>query len=192
MRLFLAIDPPEGARGELEGELAKVRRRLVAWDETVRWTAAPSVHLTLRFLGETPPSRLATLTAALGTALPGPPFDVEVDGAGAFSSRGVVRTVWLSFGAGRERLGAVYDEVSRRLRAGGWPDEGRPFAPHMTIGRMREGRGRPAAGLVEAVAALEVGPIRWRVDRVVLFSSDLSGPHPVYASMHQVAIGDRG
>jgi 2'-5' RNA ligase len=191
VRLFLAVNPAGAAREQLRSQAAAIRSHLSDWEACVRWAHTDDIHITLRFLGEMPASRLATLTAALGADLPFAPFPAEVDGAGVFTARGRVRTLWLSIGAGRAGLVAVHAEISRRLRADGWPDGDRPFAPHLTIGRVRDRQARRTGGLAAAMAAAPVGRIRWQVDRVVLLSSDLSGPRPVYTAVHELPLAGR-
>jgi 2'-5' RNA ligase len=192
VRLFLAVDPDPEARNLLTQQLATVRRRLAEWDACVRWTAPDAIHLTVRFLGEIPDVRLTGLTDALGSELSLAPFDVQVQAAGTFGKRREVRTIWLSIGDGRDGLIAVHAELTRRLRAAGWPDEDRPFSPHLTIGRVRDRHVRRTVGLADAVAAVPVRSIGWQVDRVVLYSSDLSGPKPAYEGQHQIALSGPG
>jgi 2'-5' RNA ligase len=188
VRLFLAVDPDLPARTALERELITLRRHLTAWDPCVRWTHPDALHLTVRFLGEVSGQRLAGLTAALGSTLPLAPFQIQTKAAGTFASRGQVRTLWLAVGLGRDGLTSVHDEIAHRLRAAGWPDEERPFVPHLTIGRVRDRYGRKTAGLAEAVTALPLRSVAWRVDRVVLYSSDLSGRRPVYEAQHTMML----
>lgn len=154
----------------------------------MRWVSADTVHLTIRFLGEVPAERLGRLTEALGSSIPLPAFEAELSAAGVFAKRGSVRTLWLAVGGGREQMCALHDEVAARLCADGWPDEDRPFTPHLTIGRVREQYARKVQGLSEAMMAAVLRPIRWRVADLVLYSSDLSGAHPVYSAVHRIAL----
>ncbi len=188
MRLFIAADPDEDARGAIDEQVTLVRRQAADWDECVRWAEPGAVHLTLRFLGETPRDRTVDLLAALGSTLPLAPFAVELGAAGTFRKRGGVRTIWLSIGAGRDALLALHAEVTRRLRDGGWSDEARPFAPHLTIGRVGDRFTRRTAGLEAAVLESPVRHVSWRVDRVILYESDLSGPRPRYVPRHQTTL----
>lgn len=191
MRLFLAVGPARAARDELARELTAVRRHLSAWDEHIRWTAPENVHLTLRFFGETSESRLAPLVTALGERIEIPPFVLTLGESGVFTSGGAVRTIWFAIGEGRDALVRLHDAVSRRVEPEGWAAEERPFTPHLTVGRARDGRRRQTAGLAAAVAAWPAPGHRWAIDRLVLFSSDLGGPRPVYREVHAVALAAR-
>jgi len=191
VRLFLAVDPDVHAREALGRQLTRLRRQLADWEACIRWTSADAAHLTVRFLGETPDDHLPVLVDALGSALDLPSFDAALDRAGAFASRGRVRTLWLSIGTGLEALHAVHDAVGGRLRAAGWPDDARSFSPHVTVGRVRDRCRRPTRGLAEALSAVRIDPIGWTIDRVILYSSDLTGPRPVYTARHRVLLAGR-
>lgn len=191
MRVFLAVTPDEPARANLGRLLEGLKSALARWERSVRWVRPEHLHLTVRFLGETPPARLVALTRALGQQLPVAPFDVELDGAGVFAKRHVVRTLWLSTREGGEGLDRLHGEVAARLREAGWTEEARPFAAHLTIGRVRDGMSGRTAGLAEALSAYPVSPVRWRVGRLLVYSSDLSGPHPVHTVLQAVELAGR-
>ena len=55
LRLFIAVELPPA----VHEALAAVQKRLQAFDPDrgVRWSAIDSIHLTLKFLGDTPASR---------------------------------------------------------------------------------------------------------------------------------------
>ncbi|MDN5698146.1 MAG: hypothetical protein L0G70_09275, partial [Rubrobacter sp.] len=60
MRLFVAVTPPQQAR-----EAALEKARSVTWKGRIRWVPPRNVHLTLKFLGETPEQDVPRLEAAL-------------------------------------------------------------------------------------------------------------------------------
>ena len=62
MRLFVAIELNDSVRSALVG----LRRRLQDWDQAVRWTPEGQMHLTLKFLGETPDLSVAAIGKAAG------------------------------------------------------------------------------------------------------------------------------
>jgi 2'-5' RNA ligase len=68
--------------------------------------------------------------------------------------------------------------------------ESRAFTPHLTLARARDRERARLSGLGRRVTGLDVlqgTPARWRVDRVVLMNSDLSGPRPRYESIKIVS-----
>ncbi|HET9555052.1 MAG TPA: 2'-5' RNA ligase family protein, partial [Anaeromyxobacteraceae bacterium] len=69
-------------------------------------------------------------------------------------------------------LAALEADLSARLAPLGFPPEGRPFAPHLTVGRARQPGG--VRGLAAALQA-PMGPLAWPARELVLFESHL-GP----------------
>jgi len=136
--------------------------------------AAPE-HLTLLFLGEVPADDVGRIVAALGpvgSALP--PFDVTIDGVGAFPSRERPRVVWVGATEGAEALTALAHRVREALSMP--PDEGRreAFVPHLTLLRVRSPADRRYADALLSGTASRPAPRRFRVTEFVLKESVLS------------------
>ena len=159
-RLFagVAVD----ATAELRRTLAGLREELPG--EKIRWTRLENLHLTVEFFGATPEARVPALSAALAQAAAATPaFGLALAGVGMFGSPRRPRVLWLGVeSAGLARLRAA---VAAALRAAGWTPEARPFAPHLTLGRMERvkdparlaaavERGRGRAVAEQAVAEL--------------------------------------
>jgi 2'-5' RNA ligase len=188
LRLFLAVEPDESARRALAGAVDRLRRRMAAASDGVRWVEAAELHITLVFVGDTPAAGVPRLVEALGAAVPVAPYDLSLTRAGLFESRGRVRTLWLSAGAGAQETVAVQGILAERLRRAGWPAEGRPFVPHLTIGRVRRRAVLRTDALAGTLDSFTMPPIGWGVRDVALLASDLSGPRPAYTVVHRVRL----
>lgn len=131
MRAFVAVFPPP-----------EVQRALIEAAEVhpaFRPTAPQRVHLTLKFLGEVPPGVLTQIKAALEPIRnEHEPFDVVTSDFGAFPSPHRARILWAGLDAGASSLlQALAESIEARLEPEGFAREGRPFVPHMTLGRAR-------------------------------------------------------
>jgi len=190
MRLFLAIEPDAAARAALAGLQADVRRELGDVASALRWTERGNLHLTLHFLGDVEPSRLPSLVGALGDSLPDLSVVVALEQLGVFPSPGPPRTLWVSIGAAaaRDVLARVHQELGARVARAAVPVEPRPFAPHLTLARVRDRERHRARRLTTTLAQIQVPAVTWRVDHVTLFKSDLSGPVPKYVATHQLQL----
>lgn len=135
MRIFAAVDVDDpGATckiAELQSELAGMGRPV----------PAENLHFTLQFLGEADGGTVQRVSDALG-AVRFEPFDISLQGVGAFPDAGRPRVVWV--GAGGRGLGRLAGMVEAALAPLGFARD-RPFAPHLTV--LRAGRG--AAGFRE-------------------------------------------
>jgi 2'-5' RNA ligase len=145
MRCFVAIELPEATRGALR----RIQDDLRAGLDRLRWVRPDGIHLTLRFLGEVAAERAGTLSAALGRRIGGsvPPFALSVRGLGIFPPRGRPRVLWIGLagsgtgdGDGLEALKRLHGRVEEACAEAGFPGEGRPFHPHLTLARVAAGR----------------------------------------------------
>jgi 2'-5' RNA ligase len=188
MRVFLAIEPDTAALARL-GHLADgVRVALGDAASALRWTPAANLHITLHFLGDLDPARLALMRDVIGDRLPGPPFEAATADLGTFPDRGPLRTLWVSIGAGREGVVAVHRELRERLLRAGTEVEERAFTPHLTLARARNRDSRPAPFILRRLSAVSAPSVSWRVDHATLFASDLSGPAPRYRAIQTVQL----
>ncbi len=135
----------------------------------------PEDHVTLQFFADLPEERLAEATGALREAVAGvPPFPLALRGVGSFPPGGPPRVVWAGVGEGAEALSALVARLRRALEARGFPPESRPFVPHLTLFRVREGVGaRDARQLLGDPEARAREWARTEVRAVVLKESRL-------------------
>jgi 2'-5' RNA ligase len=145
-----------------------------------RWTAPDRWHLTLLFLGTVPAAIVPALVEAAAPAVvAAPPMTLRLAGGGRFGSRRRPQVAWTGVDgdlAPLIDLAVGLTDVARSLRL---PVEGRPFRPHLTVGRWRPGR--PADGELTDRLAHYRGP-EWPVTEVRLLESRL-GPVPGYESL---------
>ncbi len=188
-RLFVALEPTDAVRRRIAQAEAALRRSAGRAADEVRWVPAENVHLTLQFLGAVPDERVAAVAEAVrAAAAASRPLALEVKGAGGFPNARRARVVWLGLEGEIAALGALVQDLGRRLAPLGYPPEARPFAPHLTLGRARDGRGAPGMGGALAEAALADGNA-WRVAEVVLFESHLSPKGPRYEAIARAPLG---
>jgi len=176
MRAFIAIDLPDA----LKGEIAKVQERLRSAGIDVSWFRPEGMHLTLKFLGEIDDARAAALARSLATALAGfDRFRIEVAGAGTFPNPAAARVVWLGIRGDTGALIALQAAVERAAAGAGFAPEGRPFAPHLTVGRIKRIHRREAwlRGLETAAHLRLPGFV---VTAAALVSSELTPAGAVY------------
>jgi len=198
-RLFVAVPLPEAARDTIAGAVDRVRRRLEAADRAafeaggepggrVRWVRLDGLHVTLRFLGGAAEERLEELRDVVDVAAAAAtPFEVALDGAGAFPVPGRPRTLWLGIVEGGEGLAGLAAGVEDALVAFGWPREERPFRPHLTVARTDGVHAGPLAARELAAAARGLA-VRFTADRLVLYRSHLGGGPARYEPLHEAAI----
>ena len=136
VRLFVAVELPEEAQEAL-GELSQGLRGLGI--RGLRTADPRGIHLTLKFLGDVPVVQVDPIIEALVPAVGLSPFTLEMRGVGCFPNLQRPRVLWVGVEGEVERLLALQSAVEEALRPLGFPAEGRPFSPHLTLARLREG-----------------------------------------------------
>lgn len=183
VRTFLAVLISPQARRTLENCMERLSGLAPAG---VRWVDPQCIHLTLRFLGNIPAAAVDDVLAAQALAAAAcPPFWVQLSGLGMFPNQRRPRVLWAGVTGDLEALQKLQQEVEDRLENIGYPREKRPFAPHLTLGRVRDrvsdaDRTR-IAGAVGSVTLDETEP--WLVEESHLIRSTLTPQGAVYTSM---------
>jgi 2'-5' RNA ligase len=172
MRLFYAIAADDEAKAAAAAAVARLRRAPADY----RWVDPRDMHVTLRFLGETPETDLPEVEARMRRAAARTaPFELAYGGVGAFESLEDARVVWVGLEEGLVPMSALAGLLER--------DEPRPFSPHLTMGRRRRGTTPP-----EFTAALRAEPV-WSLRRpVAKLSLYASRPAPfghAYEILHE-------
>jgi 2'-5' RNA ligase len=188
MRSFIAIELSEEARKGL----ARLRKELERDDDKfVKWVDPEGIHLTLKFLGNIPSRRVTEITEALRTAAQGiSPFSLEISGLGAFPNVKQVRVLWVGIGGELDRLSTLQQNVDSALAALGFPKEERPFVPHLTLARIREGTSaleKKGFGALVGSASFE-GKYFVEVAAIKLMRSQLTPTGAVYTCLSVVGL----
>jgi RNA 2',3'-cyclic 3'-phosphodiesterase len=175
MRLFIAVPLPAPALEEAAGMLREMR----ALDWPVRWVRDDGLHISLKFFGEVTSDRVDPIEEMVQFATKGmKPMDLTPSGGGAFPSRQHPKVLRLEVQSGPD-LELLQDRLERGGEQIGFPPEGRPFRPHITLGRVREGHRLPPAAMRHIEGLAPGRP--FTADRIVLFESRLTPDGPAYS-----------
>lgn len=140
-RLFIAIELPRALKREFIDLARSFRPRE---HERVRWIEQDAMHLTLKFLGDTPVDRVPDIKKSLEQAASSTgKFSIKIGRTGCFPSFRDPRICWVGLSGELRRLEQLQGRVEGGLVALGFDSEDRKFKPHVTVGRTRPGiRGR--------------------------------------------------
>jgi len=177
MRLFVGIPLPEEIREAVDKYLGAWRERFPA----VRYVSPENLHITLKFLGDVPDTRIDDLDKALKSVRM-EPFSVEAWGLGAFPHILRPRVLWIGVKDGRVPLTRLAREVENTLESIGFAPEARQYHPHITIGRLKRPDPRIST-LLQQDAEKYFG--RFTVDGFILYSSTLTPDGPIYSALRE-------
>jgi 2'-5' RNA ligase len=189
LRTFIAVELDEPLRIAIASVQEKLKRQVPAG--SVKWVAPDGIHLTLKFLGDTPSARLSDIEAALQVACTGfAAFEFTVEGRGCFPDFRRPRVIWVAVRDKGQALARLQAAVERHVSPLGWPTEERAFSPHLTLGRTSRGTDSPTAAAVgQAVEKSVVELIgTQRVSAVRLIRSDLQPTGPIYTPLVSVPL----
>jgi RNA 2',3'-cyclic 3'-phosphodiesterase len=148
MRLFVAFDLP----GAVRNALSTLVQRLKPECRAARWVRPESMHVTLKFLGETDPEKLADIRGALAPIRSAQPVDMDFRVLGFFPNEFKPRVMWCGVQAS-PNLAELAAAVEQALEPLGFVRETRAFSPHLTLARMEPGDA--LENLVRAADALK-------------------------------------
>jgi len=169
----------------------QARRVLSAYGDRLRWVSPDHLHLTLQFLGDLTMSQVSkAVEAAEETAGAEAPFAITFAGLGAFPSSAAPRVVWVGVTEGSQRVSVLAERLAKALRARRLSLEDRPFAPHLTLARVRgTGRSPDLRGDFKAMGAVMLG--EQRVAELAVVKSMLGSSAPAHTVVAAVRLGER-
>jgi 2'-5' RNA ligase len=159
IRLFAALPIPD----EIALALSKRQRGI----EGARWRPVESLHVTLRFFGDIREDVARDLDGEL-SVVDGEPFDLVLEGAGAFGEGDDIHAIWAGVAENEplKRLARACEAAARRA---GLKADSRNYRPHVTLAYLRRPDPIAVAGWIQAHNLLKSPPIR--VERFGLYSS---------------------
>jgi 2'-5' RNA ligase len=168
IRLFAALSLPD--------EVVAALQRRQTGVEGARWRPLDAQHLTLRFFGEIREDVARDLDLELA-GVRGEPFDIELNGVGAFGEGADIHTIWAGVAENAElrRLAKACETAARRA---GQKAETRRYRPHVTLAYLRHADPVEVGAWVQAHNLLKSPPIP--VDRFGLYSSFLGSEQAHY------------
>ena len=187
-RLFIAIELPP----QVQAVLAAARVRLDRHTLAVRWVDPASAHLTLKFLGATPPDRVERIVAATKEAARLHHFfTLSTAGLGVFPSSKAPRVVWLGLSGSLAELRDLQADIERLVAPLGYPAERRPFSPHLTLGRTAKDASPTELAAIGATinASTAEAAATWRVSTVSLMRSELGAGGARYTALARLDLG---
>ena len=156
----------------------------------ITWGKSENLHLTLKFLGDTPESKIPELQQVVTKAVKGiEPFVINLRGFGVFPDKRAPRTLWTGIEGDLEVLLDLTRKIEIEVNQLGFPPEGKPFRPHLTLARIK--KNQRATGKAIEKASMLADPFIFGsllVEQVTLFKSELRPTGSVYTKLWAVSL----
>jgi len=171
MRVFIAVPLPV----DLKAKLAALQQNFRHLQLEATWVREPGFHITLKFLGEVDLNQIRSILSCMTAAAQHyHPFSLTLSGVGVFPHEASPRVLWVGIQDEAGLLKRVQQTLTSGLAQIGYPPEDRPFAPHLTLARVKR-VSRRAEFLACLKAHRETLLGRLDVDYMALIDSQL---HP--------------
>jgi 2'-5' RNA ligase len=183
IRTFICIDIPASIKGRIEALQSGLRRI----DAQASWVKAAHIHLTIKFLGDVPPSRIAGISEGTRRAIGScSPFQVTVGGTGCFPSPRKPAVFWVGLPQIPEALKILHQAIEDELARDGFAREAKTFKPHLTIARLRNPRN--ARQLADAHLAQGFEEEDFTAKEVIVMRSQLSPQGSIYTPLDVIRL----
>lgn len=177
-RCFIAIDLPQ----QVKDELGEIQHKLSSWPVRVKWVEKQNFHITLKFLGDVALNRVDEVEAALKKVTAAHlKSRLSLGGLGAFPNLKRPKVIWVGVKDFDNKLYDIWADTEKELVNRGFAPEPKPFAAHLTLGRVKEDYKAPVPeGILPKV---DVKQSVIPVDRIQLMRSCLTRNGPVYSCL---------
>jgi RNA 2',3'-cyclic 3'-phosphodiesterase len=195
-RLFVAIPMPD----EVRQLIGRVIQLLSHENWPVRWIDPETAHMTLHFLGATPPERAELLRLALA----GPvgkieQFTLRTSNFGVFPNPRQPRVLWIGLDGDIPRLERLHKDLGVSLQRLGFEAETGKINPHITLGRVRDDTPVSLATEIQkqlapnsATARLTSSGIQVPINEVLLVRSFLDAKGAKHVPIASYPLANRG
>lgn len=186
MRLFVALTPPD----ELSREIHQAAGPLRETELSVRWVEPRKYHVTMKFIGEVDEGRRDEMEGCLRRVMANyrRPFDVTLDGVGAFPALERPRVIWMGVEP-TPALRSLKHDLEEAYATLGIERERRDFHPHVTLGRVSGNASADGAAELEAAARGVDFRAEFRAPALELVRSRLRPEGAEYTVEARVSVG---
>ncbi|MFH5185874.1 RNA 2',3'-cyclic phosphodiesterase [Paenibacillus sp. TAB 01] len=176
-RLFVALPLGIEQRRLLERQQQTLQEQV----PFQKWTHPDDLHLTLKFLGDTPADtahRIPSLLEPISNNHAA--FQLTLHGLGFFGKPNEPSILWAGVQGDFASLRALQQDVESAMETIGFVREQREYNPHITLARRYRGASAFTAGtLAPHIVIDNAEEGLWRVDSLVLYRTHL-GRRPSY------------
>ncbi|HKO29751.1 MAG TPA: RNA 2',3'-cyclic phosphodiesterase [Nitrospiraceae bacterium] len=199
IRAFLAVDLSQELRTKLATLQQELKQRIepqMKRGTRISWVQPASLHLTIKFLGDTDEQLIDPLRAALEQAI-GSQMAVKVplERLGGFPRPQSPRVLWVGpsenweKGTEAKRIAEIHATIEQACDDLGFLRETKPFSPHLTLARIKTGERHVGIALTQSGVLdrpLSLGSLV--VESVALMKSELKPTGSIYTKLWSVRL----
>jgi len=178
-RTFIAFPVPESVTDRMNA----IQKMLGPVSEGIKWVHPELMHITIKFLGDTPDYMLDKIRKEfLSIAADVKAFEVELKKLGHFPRESDPRVLMAELQAVPGHIFRLSDELNTAMVSMGFDDSGKRFSPHITIGRIKQ---KPHEDLVRQYYEIELPREKFTIDRIIWYESCHRNSKLVYLPLEE-------
>ena len=203
IRTFLAVELGDELRSRIMLVQQDLRQRLGRESSPairITWVQPSSIHLKMRFLGDTDELLIEPMREAVERAMTDHgAIPMPIERLGLFPRPQQPRVLWVGpseqweQGDDAKRLAALHRVVEDCCRSFGFAAEGRSLSPHLTLARVKEGEHHVGQALAKSGVMdrpISLGVLV--VESIVLMKSELRPTGSLYTKLWEVRASRHG
>jgi len=186
VRLFIALQIPI----EIKHQILIACQPLTG-TRRIRWIHEKALHLTLKFLGHTPESKVIDIERFINEiGQKKAPFHLHLENGGIFPVKGKPRIFWVGVGGDIKCLESLTQEIDDKFELIGFKKDAREFKPHLTVARSNNFLMREIMTTREQFCTLmsEFRSKEFCVDQIHVMRSQLNSQGSVYTSIAKIPL----
>ncbi len=200
IRAFIAVELGEDLRKQIAQVQQDLKQRLsreASKDMRISWVQPTSIHLTIKFLGDTDEQLVEPMQAAIAQVVNDQrAIHIPLERLGVFPRPQQPRVLWVGAseqweqGEDAKRLARLHRAVEECCGNFDFASDGRALSPHLTLARIKEGERHVGQALAKSGVmdrSLSLGSLT--VDTLVLMRSELQPKGSLYTRLWEIPLG---
>ena len=185
LRTFIAFPIGE----DLVEKIAALQNELKKLKLDAKWVDPKKIHLTVKFLGDTPSDAIEKIRSSVEEAAKRHlPFSVTVDTFGAFPNFMSPRVLWIG-GESPAEAESFAEVLNETLHPLGFEKEQKKFKPHLTLARLKSLKNEKRLSKFVKDYALS-----WKetipCETLIHYKSTLTPNGALYEPLYQIPLSD--
>ena len=187
-RTFLAI--PIAVGTEYPALVQRLQRNLEHERRNINWCKTDQIHLTLKFVGDTPDEDVPKIIEACRqVAQRHQPFTMDFNRTGIFGSNHSPRVLWLGMKDEPKALYELEEDVLDAFDDLGYLRDRQNFVPHLTVCRIKQLIDKPF--FQQVYQGIEQKTyLHAEVKEIVYFQSFLQPTGAFYKTLKRIPLGE--
>ena len=185
-RTFLAIPIPVGQ--EFPALMQRLQDNLEHERRNINWCKINQIHLTLKFVGDTPNEDIPKIISACReVALKHQPFTMDFNRTGIFGSNHSPRVLWLGMGKEPQALYRLESDLLDAFDSLGYLRDRQNFVPHLTLCRIKTLIDKPFFEQIYR-SIEQITYLHADVNEIVYYQSFLQPTGAIYKPLSRIAL----